>query len=136
MKRTLRLFTIFFISLVCISFLIPKTVTYKLIVFEGSDWCTNCRRLENNILSDSTFKAYLIKNGIKIEKIDFPQRKKLSKGEKEYNSSIADKYNFQGQYPTILLARQDTLFYNKLNYKNESVAEMVKKIEQRIKTLK
>jgi thioredoxin-related protein len=108
----------------------------KLIIFEGSDWCVNCRRLEKNILNDASFQDFLKKNTIEVEKIDFPQRKKLSKEQEKYNNAVADKYAFDGTYPTIILTNTNTLIFEKLNYSNQSVKEIIEQIEQKIKKLK
>jgi thioredoxin-related protein len=107
----------------------------KLIIFEGSDWCVNCRRLEKNILNDASFQNFLKKNAIEVEKIDFPQRKKLSKEQEEYNNAIADKYAFAGIYPTIILSKRQILIFEKIDYSNQSVKEMIEQIEQKIKRL-
>lgn len=101
---------------------------YMLIVFEGSDWCPRCRRLEQSVLSDTLFLHQLDRNSIRIEKIDFPQREKISAGTKQYNTSIAEKYAFDGSFPTLILTRTDTLFYRKINYSYESSAEILAQI--------
>ena len=109
---------------------------FQLIVFEGSDWCANCIRLEKNILSDTTFTQYLSNNNIALIKIDFPQKKKLTKEQKKNNALMAEKYNFQGTYPSIVLSRTDTLFYNNINYKNQSIEEIKTEIQQNLMQLK
>ncbi len=48
-----------------------------LMVFSGSDWCTNCIRLEKNILQDTIFRNFIQSNLLYMN-IDFPQRKKQS----------------------------------------------------------
>ena len=39
-------------------------------------------------------------NGIEIRIVDFPQRKKLDPSILKYNQAIADKYHFEGIYPS------------------------------------
>jgi thiamine biosynthesis lipoprotein len=108
---------------------------YDLIIFEGSDWCVNCIRLERNILSDTAFIKYLDHKKIRLLKIDFPQRKKLSREQKSYNEQIAGKYNFEGIFPTIIIARSDTLRFEKISYQNQSVQEIVAVISQKLEKI-
>ena len=51
----------------------------SLIYFSGSDWCTECILFERKVLRDTAFAGYLKRNSIDLERIDFPQRQKLSK---------------------------------------------------------
>ena len=111
-------------------------ITYQLIVFEGSDWCSNCRRLEKEILAKDDFMQFLNQHNIEIQRIDFPQRKKLSEEEKKYNASMAEKYAFSGVYPTLFLSRADTFKYEKVAYINQSVDEFTSQIAQKIEQLK
>lgn len=89
---------------------------YKLIVFEGSDWCSRCIKLEEEILNDPLFLSKINEWKIELERIDFPQRKKIEKEKADYNKSIADKYHFDGTFPTILLSRTDAFFYEEISY--------------------
>ncbi len=99
---------------------------FRLLIFEGSDWCTNCRRLEQNILTQEVFKKFLTDNEIVLEKVDFPQRKKLEKSVIAYNDSIATKYDFDGAFPTMLLINEGSKAYVKLtNYVKQSPEEMM-----------
>ena len=109
---------------------------YKLLVFEGSDWCANCHRLEKNILSDSLFINQLGKNSIEVERIDFPQRKKLSKNIQSYNRAIAEKYEFDGVFPTLLLIKKNDDSFQKIAYQNQSVEEFLKLIQSKLENSK
>lgn len=97
----------------------------KLLVFEGSDWCANCWRLEKNILSDSVFVQRISELGIGIERIDFPQRKKLPDEVQRHNESVAAEYDFDGSFPTLLLARADTFLFQKIRFSNQSPEEFL-----------
>ena len=99
--------------------------SYSLIVFEGSDWCARCRRLEQAVLSDTIFLQQLERNSIGIEKIDFPQREKISAEAKLYNQTVAEKYAFDGSFPTLILTRTDTFIYRKIHYSYESTDKML-----------
>jgi thioredoxin-related protein len=109
-----------------------KTVLY---IFEGSDWCTNCHRLEKQVLQDSVFIRALQSNDIQIERIDFPQQKKQTREQEEYNNSIAEKYGFNGIFPTLVLSREDKEIYKLIYYHNESGEEFSKIVLTELKAL-
>jgi len=108
-----------------------KAVLY---IFTGSDWCVDCRRLEKNVLLDSTFVKSMKLHKIEVEIIDFPQRKKLPPEVVKHNESIAETYDFKGIFPTLILS-QDESNYEVLNYKNEKAAEFSKQILKKLKYL-
>jgi len=80
----------------------------KLIVFEGSDWCVNCIQLEKNVLSDQAFIEYSQNNEIEVERIDFPQQKRQDKETEKYNAEMAEKYKFEGTFPTVVLLDKES----------------------------
>jgi thioredoxin-related protein len=112
---------------------VPKR--YHLLIFEGSDWCPNCIRLEKNILTDNVFIRYLDRKNIELIKIDFPQQRKLSAEQKLNNEQTAEKYNFEGIFPTIIISRSDTLLFEKIYYQNQSVEEIKALIERKLQFL-
>ena len=111
------------------------TPPFKLIVFQGSDWCEKCIVFEKNVLKDPLFVEKMEYWHIEMEKIDFPQRKKLSKDTKKYNAYMADKYKFDGSFPTVLLSRTDVLTYKKIPYSTFDASVFLKEIEHVLKEL-
>lgn len=109
--------------------------TYKLYIFEGSDWCTNCLRLERQVLSITTFEETLNSHAVTLEKVDFPQRKKLSKRLISRNDSLATIYAFDGTFPTLVISRVDTLRFVKIEYTNQSASELSEEIITKSKML-
>jgi thiol-disulfide isomerase/thioredoxin len=97
-------------------------------VFSGSDWCAKCMMLEKKILSDSVFLNGLRSSQVKLEKIDFPQRKKLSPEVKKYNESIAEKLEFNGAFPTIVVFSSMSGKQKSIPYQGESSADFFKKL--------
>tara|TARA_Y100001001_G_C7792783_1_gene233243 strand:+ start:22 stop:450 length:429 start_codon:yes stop_codon:yes gene_type:complete len=102
---------------------------YKIILFEGSDWCLNCIRLERNVLTDDIFIRFMAYKDISLERIDFPQRKAQSVSTKAYNSEMAEKYNFQGVFPTILLIETSTGEQTKLEYVGQNSIDFIEQIK-------
>ena len=69
--------------------------------FTGSDWCTWCHKLENEVLDTQTF-ANLTQEGFIFVKVDFPRKTKLSPDIKAQNDQLQKKYKIQG-YPTLIV---------------------------------
>lgn len=117
--------------LLLMSFAKPEN-TYTLIVFEGSDWCSVCRKFEKEILKNSTVITYLQENNIKVKRIDFPQRKKMSKEQKEANKKYAEKYNFKGLFPTIVFTYSKKEKYYTLTSTKIKPRDFIKWLENKI----
>ena len=115
--------------------ILAENHTYKLYIFEGSDWCTNCLRLERQVLSTTTFEKTLGTHAVALEKVDFPQRKKLSKRLISRNDSLATIYEFDGTFPTLVISRVDTLRFAKIQYSNQSASELSEEIITKTKML-
>lgn len=107
----------------------PKSeAIFRLYIFEGSDWCANCLRLERQVLATSIFEQGLVKNNIRIEKVDFPQRKKLDRYTENRNDSLASVFAFDGTFPTLIISRTDTLRFERVIYGNQSATELLDEI--------
>jgi thiol-disulfide isomerase/thioredoxin len=103
----------------------PETI----LIFTGSDWCPNCRRLEKKILSDTAFINFT-RNRLLIEFADIPQHKKLDLVTIERNKALAEKYSFQGIYPTILILDQDGKIKGQIFYRNQSAKEFIEQLKE------
>jgi hypothetical protein len=60
---------------------------------------------------------------------------KLPSDIKEYNDRIAEKFGFDGTFPTLILVRMDTYRYRRLYYHNESVDELLLMIRNNLEWL-
>ena len=60
-----------------------------ILVFQGSDWCAPCMKLEREIWTSDTFKTYAKDHYVMI-KADFPRKRgnALSKEQQERNGSL------------------------------------------------
>ena len=74
------------------------------LVFQGSDWCTPCIKLDKEILSTEIFQNYAKENFILL-KADFPRKKKnkLSEEDQQFSNQLAEKYNSEGLFPRVLV---------------------------------
>jgi len=86
--------------------------------FSGSDWCANCIRLERGVFEKEVFKKYAQEKFILL-KIDFPVKKKnkLSAELTKQNEGLADIYNKEGQFPTIIILDANEKLLAKTGYK-------------------
>jgi thioredoxin-related protein len=70
-----------------------------LVNFTGSDWCSWCIRLKNEVFSKPEFASFADENLVLLE-VDFPRRKAMSPDAKKANGKLADQYKVSG-YPTV-----------------------------------
>ena len=70
-----------------------------LVNFTGSDWCSWCIRLKNEVFSKPEFASFADQNLVLLE-VDFPRRKPLSPEAKKANAKLGDHYKVSG-YPTV-----------------------------------
>jgi thiol-disulfide isomerase/thioredoxin len=117
------------------SILTPRSNNTILYVFSGSDWCSNCIQLERKVLSDTQFLDSLKTHKVELEKIDFPQRKKLPQETLQYNNSLAEKFGFDGSFPTMIVYSPTTHKYKRIVYQNEHAALFSKKVIELAATL-
>lgn len=125
-------FILFSSLLLLFSFTKPDP-SYTLVVFEGSDWCSSCRKFDKNVLQDSMVVAFLEKNAIEVLKVDFPQRKKQDKKQVKLNEQIAQKYKFEGVFPTVVLASSSREQYYTYLQKSQGAEGLIRWIKQHIR---
>lgn len=74
------------------------------LVFQGSDWCAPCIKLDREIWSTTEFKNYAKEHFVML-KADFPKRGKnaLPKEQQDRNNALAEKYNKNGYFPFVVV---------------------------------
>ncbi|MBI5691289.1 MAG: thioredoxin family protein [Verrucomicrobia bacterium] len=82
--------------------------------FTGSDWCSWCIKLKNEVFNTQEFKTYAAKNLILLE-VDFPRNKPQSAELKKSNQELQKKYGIQG-YPTLIVLNADQKQIGELGY--------------------
>ena len=92
-----------------------------ILVFQGSDWCAPCIKLDQNIWSSDTFKKYA-KDHFVMLKADFPKRKKnkLSKEQQKHNDALAEMYNNHGKFPLVVILDKNGKVLGKTGYKRKA----------------
>lgn len=75
-----------------------------IMVFQGSDWCAPCIKLDHEIWSSEVFKSYAGDHFVML-KVDFPRKKAnaLAREQQEKNNKLAEIYNRQGFFPFVVI---------------------------------
>lgn len=97
------------------------------LVFQGSDWCAPCIKLDNEIWNTIEFKNFAKEHFVMLQ-ADFPRKKKnqLGKIQQEKNNKLAEKYNKQGFFPHVVVLDNKGNVLGRTGYKKISPAEYIK----------
>lgn len=90
-----------------------------IIVFQGSDWCAPCMKLDQEIWSSETFKTYA-KDHFVMLKVDFPRKKAnaLPAEQQEANGQLAEQYNKSGYFPFVVVLSPEGKVIGETGYKH------------------
>jgi thioredoxin-related protein len=105
-----------------------------ILVFQGSDWCAPCIKLDREIWSTETFKSYAAKHYVMV-KADFPRKKQnaLSEEQTKSNAALAEKYNKQGYFPFVVVLDGDGEVLGHSSYKKTTPENYIKELNAFIK---
>ena len=98
-----------------------------ILVFQGSDWCAPCMKLEKEIWNTDDFKSYA-KEYFVLLKADFPRKRKNKPdlAQQEKNNRLAEKYNKQGFFPMVVVLDKDGKVLGRTGYEKMEVSEYIK----------
>ena len=99
------------------------------LVFQGSDWCAPCIKLEKEIWSTNEFQK-LNKDHFVMLKADFPRRKQnqLSEQQQIQNKELAELYNPNGYFPLVVVLDKKGKILGKLGYEKTTPSQYFKKL--------
>lgn len=100
-----------------------KTV---LLVFQGSDWCAPCIKLDREIWSTDIFKSYAAEHFVMVQ-ADFPRRKKnaLSESQTAANATLAETYNTNGIFPFVVVIDANGRVLGETSYKKTTPQDYI-----------
>ena len=100
-----------------------------ILVFQGSDWCAPCIKLDREIWSTNEFKSYADDNFVMLQ-ADFPRKKKnsLSDAQQEKNNKLAETYNKNGYFPFVVILDDSGNVLGEMGYLKVSPDEYIAKI--------
>ena len=98
-----------------------------ILVFQGSDWCAPCIKLDKEIWSTQEFIEYANEHYVML-KADFPRKKKnaLEKEQQEKNNKLAENYNKNGYFPFVVVLNNEGKVLNELGYKKSNPNDYIK----------
>ncbi|WP_411893661.1 thioredoxin family protein [Winogradskyella sp. A2] len=104
-----------------------------ILVFQGSDWCGPCIKLDREIWTTKEFKAFANNNYVML-KADFPRKKKneLSLAQKEANAKLAERYNKNGIFPFVVVLDENGTKLGETGYKKTSPDNYIKELNSMI----
>lgn len=100
-----------------------------ILVFQGSDWCAPCIKLDREVWSTDTFKKYAKENYVMLQ-ADFPRKKKnaLSETQKEANAKLAESYNKNGIFPFVVVLDSNGEVLGETSYKKTTPENYIKEL--------
>lgn len=104
------------------------------LVFQGSDWCAPCIKLDREIWSSEEFKTYSKEHFVMLQ-ADFPRKKAnaLSEEQQEKNNKLAEKYNKQGYFPFVVVLDKDGKVLGEAGYEKIAPSAYIEKLESFVK---
>jgi thioredoxin-related protein len=100
-----------------------------ILVFQGSDWCGPCIKLDKEIWSTEEFQK-LAKDHFVMMKADFPRKKsnQLSKELQNQNAKLAENYNDQGYFPLVVVLDKNGKVLGEMGYEKLSPSAYFNKL--------
>lgn len=105
-----------------------------ILVFSGSDWCAPCMKLEREIWETDTFQKYANDHYVMV-RADFPRKKanKLSKEQEEKNAHLAEMYNPNGYFPSVVIIDKNKKVLGQTGYRKLSPQKYIEHLNSFIK---
>ena len=99
------------------------------LVFQGSDWCAPCIKLDRSVWSTDEFKVYAKEHFVML-KADFPRRKsnKLPEAQLTKNKALAEQYNRNGIFPFVVVMDGEGKVLGETSYKKLPPKEYIKEL--------
>ena len=105
-----------------------------ILVFQGSDWCAPCMKLDRSIWSTDTFKTYAKEHYVMLQ-ADFPRKNSnsLSKEQMAANARLAETYNTNGIFPFVVVLDHNGNVLGETGYKKTTPDAYIKDLNAFIK---
>lgn len=99
------------------------------LVFQGSDWCAPCIKLDKAVWSTAEFKTYAKDHYVMLQ-ADFPRRKNnaLSQEQTNKNKALAERYNRHGLFPFVVVIDYKGKVLGETSYKKLTPKEYIKEL--------
>lgn len=99
------------------------------LVFQGSDWCGPCIKLDKEVWSTQEFRR-LSEDHFIMLKADFPRKKanKLPEFLALQNAQLAERYNKKGYFPFVVLLDESGAVRGEMSYEKLTPKAYFKKL--------
>lgn len=100
-----------------------------ILVFQGSDWCAPCIKLDRQVWSTDTFKEYASEHYVMLQ-ADFPRKKEnsLSETQAKANAKLAETYNKNGIFPFVIVLDPKGNVLGRTGYKKTTPEQYIKEL--------
>lgn len=100
-----------------------------ILVFQGSDWCAPCIKLDREVWSTEAFKKYASEHYVMLQ-ADFPRKKKNALSEKQTtaNAKLAEMYNKNGVFPFVVVLDANGKVLGETSYKKTTPENYIKEL--------
>ena len=104
------------------------------LVFQGSDWCAPCIKLDREIWSTDAFINYSKDNYVML-RADFPRSRKntLSDPQAKANAELAETYNKNGIFPFVVVLDKNGIVLGETGYKKSTPEAYIEELNSFIK---
>ena len=99
------------------------------LVFQGSDWCGPCIKLDKQVWSTKEFQDLAKEHFIMLQ-ADFPRKKsnQLSSELQKQNSKLAEQYNIHGYFPLVVVLNNEGGILGEMGYEKITPIEYFNKL--------
>ncbi|WAC02340.1 thioredoxin family protein [Lacinutrix neustonica] len=99
------------------------------LVFQGSDWCAPCIKLNKEIWSTPKFQELANDHFVMLQ-ADFPKRKanRLPSELQAHNNKLAEKYNPNGYFPYVVVMDANGKMLGSMGYEKTTPDVYYKKL--------
>ncbi len=110
--------------------LAKKTDRPIVLVFQGSDWCAPCIKLDREIFQSDQFRLYASDHFVMLQ-ADFPRKKKnaLSPEMTAHNNALAERYNKRGIFPLVVVMDYEGKVLGETGYSSASPSSYILEID-------
>lgn len=100
-----------------------------ILVFQGSDWCAPCIKLDRQVWSTAVFKEYASEHYVMLQ-ADFPRKREnsLSEIQIKANAKLAETYNKNGIFPFVVVLDANGNVLGKTGYKKTTPEQYIKEL--------
>lgn len=101
-----------------------------ILVFQGSDWCAPCIKLDREIWSTKEFRAYAATHFVMLQ-ADFPRKKinALPEEQEQANAQLAETYNKKGIFPFVVVLDCEGNVLGQTSYMKMTPSEYIELLE-------